>query len=159
MDSLDQPRAELAQKADCPPITRASVRVMRSHDYCHFEVVLGTEGETEMAFRADGRVEAIPGTAAPITAAQVDALRKEAARLVDKAVAQFKFAKSNAEHQAEAKRMVGWDSGEADRIRAKGEADRTPQEKAHLKRYDDAVFHANRRPYDYEDDWQEDDES
>lgn len=56
-----------------PPITHASVKVMRSHDYCHFEVSLGYD--------------------APATLEQIDALRKEAARLADKAVEQYKIAK------------------------------------------------------------------
>jgi hypothetical protein len=30
---------------DLIPITSVSVKVMRSHDYCHFEVVLGSDGK------------------------------------------------------------------------------------------------------------------
>jgi hypothetical protein len=47
-----------------------SVKVMRSHDYCHFEVVL-TSSEAN-------------------TPQLVDELRKTAARLADKAVEQYK---------------------------------------------------------------------
>lgn len=52
----------------------ASVKVMRSYDYCHFEVVLSLR-ETEKTF---------------ITADDVNSLRIEAARLADEAVRQYK---------------------------------------------------------------------
>jgi hypothetical protein len=51
---------------------QASARVMRSYDYCHFEIVLGDECPTLDA---------------------VDDLRKQAAILVDEAVRQYKIAK------------------------------------------------------------------
>lgn len=52
---------------------KASVRIMRSYDYCHFEVQLGCDD-----------VQTIEA---------VDELRKEAQRLADKAVAQYQTAK------------------------------------------------------------------
>ena len=105
------------------PIDHASVKVMRSHDYCHFEIQLGTDGNSGLSV------------------AQVDGLRKEAARLADKAVAQYKTAKSVAaklenselEHLAEAARLVPAEQ-------------RTPAEQAYLKTYTD-------RQYDYQDDY------
>ncbi len=54
----------------------ASVKVMRSYDYCHFEVALSTQCSTMGG---------------------IDDLRKDAARLVDKAVAQYITAKEAAE--------------------------------------------------------------
>ena len=53
-------------------ITVASVKVMRSHDYCHFEVNLAAS------------VDCPPDS--PEWFQQVDGLRKNAARLADKAV-------------------------------------------------------------------------
>jgi hypothetical protein len=61
-------------------ISVASVKVMRSHDYCHFEVALSATIDD--------------GLERPV---QVDELRKTAARLADKAVEQYKVAKLNAE--------------------------------------------------------------
>jgi hypothetical protein len=55
-------------------VMQASVKVMRSYDYCHFEVALSREVP-------DGDLDA------------VNELRKEAAVLVDEAVRQYKVAK------------------------------------------------------------------
>ena len=56
-------------------ISGASVKVMRSYDFCHFEVSLSSVNDGE------------------ISSVEVDELRKEAARLADKAVEQYKIAK------------------------------------------------------------------
>lgn len=109
----------------------ASVKVMRSHDYCHFEVQLGSS--------------------LPLDTAGVDAMRKEAARLADKAVAQYKVAKEQLELK---ERGVGYyEAREAERIGEIAETDRTPEEQATLKDYNDRLHRAT-RSYDYEDDWQ-----
>ena len=120
---------------EIPTIELAHVKVMRSFDYCHFEVSLGTSAA---------------GTEA------VDELRKMAARLADKAVEQYKVAKENA------RRMECDDVGlehlesTAERIRKKPEADWTPEEQAVLKTLADRA-HRKRRQYDYQDDWEEED--
>lgn len=111
------------------PITHSTVKVMRSHDYCHFEVSLGYGGCA--------------------TLEEIDALRKEAARLADKAVEQYKTAK-----HAESLR-----SNISDKWRLKisletPENERTPEEKAIIKYHQDAAFRA-RWDYDYQDDWHE----
>lgn len=54
----------------------ATVKVMRSYDYCHFEVCLSSSSAS--------------------TPDAVDGLRKQAARLADKAVDQYRIAKNNA---------------------------------------------------------------
>ena len=51
----------------------ASVKVMRSHDYCHFEVCLSSSSANTLEL--------------------VDELRKQAARLADKAVKQYQQSK------------------------------------------------------------------
>lgn len=121
-----------------PNITTCSVRVMRSHDYCHFEVILtGTpaEGETH------------------VTLGDIDDLRKHAARLADKAVEQYKVAKLAFTQQAQAKDAVKYSKEVIAEINAIVPEQRTPEQQAHLKAYKDAIFRAN-HSYDYEDDWQ-----
>ena len=61
---------------------KASVKVMRSYDYCHFEIVLGRDQTDKI-------------NAYEITENDVDGMRKEAARLVDKAVEQYKIKKNS----------------------------------------------------------------
>lgn len=120
-------------------ISGASVKVMRSHDYCHFEIQLSTTEAT--------------------TPSAIDALRKEAARLVDKAVAQYKIAKREfAEEERDAEEMR-W---KAERIRAIGKKparELTPGEMAELKEWQDRLHEARNRErrsrYDYEDEWDE----
>lgn len=111
-------------------ITSASVKVMRSHDYCHFEVCLSSND-------AD-------------TPEKVDALRKEAARLADKAVDQYKTAKKAYEVHAQFNEK--WRLREA---LSAAEGERTPQEKAVIKYHQDAAF-AARFDYRYEDDFDPD---
>ena len=115
-----------------PPILTASVKVMRSYDYCHFEVVLEI-----------GRTEA-----SGLSLQTVDALRKEAARLADNAVEQSKIAKRQRQLNEDGPGV----SYQISLIREKAETDRTPEEQATLKAHDDEVFAASRR-YDYDDDW------
>jgi hypothetical protein len=112
-----------------PSITSASVKVMRSYDYCHFEVTLGT-------------IE-------PVSVEQVDALRKEAARLADKAVEQYKVAK----HAAALRSELG-ESWRLSRATQTPENERSPDEKAVIKYHQDAAFRA-RFDYNYDDNWTE----
>lgn len=119
-----------------PNITSASVRVMRSHDYSHFEVTLSSSEVTSIE--------------------EADELRKAAARLADKAVAQFITMKEA---------MAEKDNIEQDWLLKRAEEIlpelRTPEQKAVIKYHNDKAF-ANRFVYDYEDDyeepWEEEDE-
>lgn len=115
-------------------INIASVKVMRSHDYCHFEVNLAAT------------VDCPPDS--PEWFQQVDSLRKNAARLADKAVAQYKIAKQA--HQSE---ESSWDSMRyaAEQAEKTPEPERTPDQKAAIKALADARF--AQRHYDYQDDW------
>lgn len=107
----------------------ASVKVMNSYDYCHFEVALSKE---------------------EVSLEDVDNLRKEAQRLVDKAIAQYKIAKS-----AAAKLPSTELEHEALFIKKEvPESERTPRQQAIVKAYEDFRFESSRR-YDYEDDWLE----
>lgn len=117
-------------------ITAASVKVMRSYDYCHFEVCLS-------------ECDAINLNA-------VDDLRKDAMRLVDKAVDQYKKAKS-----AESSRLSHYSDAQRLETKVKAikenfpESEWTPEQKATVKMYDDHCFCANRY-YDYQDEWEDD---
>jgi len=118
------------------PITSASVKVMRSYDYCHFEIVLGTAQD--------------PNNPIPLTNGMVDDLRKAAARLADHAVEQYKIAKS-ASDTLEAMNS----SYNLKRAQDTPESERTSQMKAIIKYHQDAEF-AARFTYDYEDDYDPD---
>lgn len=119
---------------DHPPFLSASVKVMRSYDYCHFEIQLAsTEASTPEA---------------------VDALRKQAARLADKAVEQYQVAKRNAELCAQDACALDRLKREAADIAVKPEEACSPREKARLKAWQDHQ-HFQRRRYNYEDDFEE----
>ena len=113
-----------------PQIDTASVKVMRTFDYFHFEVSLTS-------------------TLANTTEA-VDALRKEAARLADKAVAQYQTMK-HAEYLRDLHKGAKW---RLEAAIARPEGERTADDKAVIKYHQDAAF-AAQFDYDYEDDWEE----
>lgn len=122
-----------------PLVTACTVKVMRSFDYCHFEIVLGatTEANEQQISNAD-----------------IDLLRKEAARHADKAVEQYKVAKRAILARENAGRTADMYEEEAKRISEIEDTARTPDEQATLKAYNDALFRAN-RSYDYDDDWED----
>lgn len=130
-------------------ITSCSVRVLKSFDYCHFEVALTAQGGMTM----QGWV--MPSLPPVITLADIDGLRKEAARLADKAVEQYKLKKKALE--------IGLSytyhnlCDEAAKIELMPENERSEEHKAILKKVGD-LRHAQK--YDYEDDFpsMEDDE-
>jgi hypothetical protein len=121
---------------------KASVKVMRSHDYCHFEVILEQEMDRHEVKQLG------------VMLYETDQLRKEAARLVDKAVDQYKIHKRNAElrqtDEYARSRNVEYAAG----IRLIPEPERTVRQQAELKAFDDRAYVA-RRQYDYEDEWEE----
>lgn len=127
-----------------PTIEVAGVKVMRSFDYCHFEVTLSTALQ-----------DVPPGTD---RFKAVDDLRKQAARLTDKAVEQYKVAK----HWASKQDFQGGDKKKrlevlAELILSTPEHERTPEEKGILKGLADERYAA--RQYDYQDDWDSFDDS
>lgn len=107
-----------------------SVKVMRSHDYCHFEVSLSSSDATT----PDG----------------VDELRKMAARLADKAVKQYQQAKRAAMRLERNQSELSWRKRLAEQT---PEAERSPEQKADIKAYNDIQFASQ---FDYQDDWQDD---
>lgn len=166
-DDVAAVRAMMADSVPLPPIMQASVRVMRSHDYCHFEVVLHCAGEAIVDCREYGSFAALHSMQpvgavierAALSIEQVDAARKAAARLVDKAIEQFKTAKRAALIRMNRKGERAQMYREAENIEATVPEDqRTPEQKALLKTVADDAYWASRGDYDYQDDWRDDEE-
>jgi hypothetical protein len=107
-----------------------SVKVMLSYDYCHFEVALSSDQD--------------------MTLPEIDAMRKDAMRLADKAVRQYKTAKVYA--TAVAYKSPKYIQEEAAHIRdhVPRLADMTPEQRAICKMATDLDYR-----YDYEDDEEE----
>ena len=118
-----------------PTIETASVKVMRSYDYCHFEVSLSSSTAN--------------------TPEAVDELRKTAAKLADKAVEQYTIAKRNAELDMQDANHIANMRYNVNHLLNTPEADRTPEDKAAIKAFED-MEHYKRTRYHYEDDWLED---
>jgi hypothetical protein len=119
---------------------KASVKIMLSYDYSHFEVALSKDEDLDIA--------------------GVNELRKTAQRLADEAVRQYKKAKVMADKRQ-------WDSANRDSFlnlckrieETVPESERTPEDVAALKARDDGSFEAQfDHRYDYEDDLGDDDE-
>jgi len=160
MAEVEGKRQDAASTAvAAPPITSASVRVMRSHDYCHFEVVLGSSGG-EVMMMEDGQLTDVLVGHRPVSPAEVDALRKAAARLVDKAVEQFKISKADINAKLEVQRKRRVIRLEAERIeREVPEQERTPVQMAMVKCAKDEAYWAQRwQPYDYDDEDEDEDD-
>ena len=113
----------------------ASVKVMLSYDYCHFESSMTLENE-------DG-----------LTNKEIDDARKDCHRLAYKAAGQYKTSKEMAAKRTDGKYQMQNFQSECERIKKKDEHDRTLKEIAMLKQYEDenwqAQFDYN---YDYDDD-------
>ena len=114
----------------------ASVKIMLSYDYCHFEMSLSNSNET-------------------LTLEQIDDMRKDCQRLADKAVKQYKTAKYAAQ-------MLMQAQGGVERARRNvhvlkenfPQSEWTPEQKAQVKTLEDYEFVLS-HPYDYEDDYDE----
>jgi len=118
---------------------KASVKVMRSYDYCHFEIVLGTNDDEEWDLK------------------KVDEMRKEAARLVDKAVKQYAIAKKMAENRERLLSEKRYLEQKVEEIKNKPESEWTAEQRAIIKQLQDEEYW-NRHQYDYEDEYDEDDD-
>ena len=116
------------------------VKVMRSHDYCHFEIQLPITLSTATADE-----EGTPDQ-------KTDNVRKAAMRLVDKAVEQYKRAKQiEAMEVTEGYRLTDMRLAAA-KAEETPESERTPEQQADIKRYADYKYWKSRDfEYDYED--------
>src|SRR5690349_21100134 len=116
-------------------IKTASVKVMLSYDYSHFEAGMSIENESGLTMK------------------DIDEARKDCQRLADKAVYQYKVAKTNAAARSDGKYKMASFEDECKRIEKKDEHDRTLKEIAMLKQYKDENWQAQfEYDYDYEDD-------
>ncbi len=116
-------------------IKSASVKVMLSYDYSHFEASMSVENESGL------------------TMSDIDDARKKCQRLADKAVGQYKKAKQMASNRSDGEYQMRNFQEQCERIKAKDEQDRTIKEIAMLKQYEDENWQANfMYEYDYDDD-------
>lgn len=116
-------------------IKTASVKVMLSYDYSHFEASMSLENE-------DG-----------IELQEVDNARKMCQRLADKAVGQYKQAKASASRRSDGEYKMANFESQCKKIQAKDEGDRTINEVAMLKQYENEKWQEQFEDrYDYDDD-------
>jgi len=116
-------------------IKSASVKVMLSYDYSHFEASMSLENETGL------------------TSQEIDEARKRCQRLADKAVNQYKKAKDMAAKRTNSEYYMTAFEVNCRSIQAKDAQDRTVEEIAMLKQYEDENWQAQfDYPYDYDDD-------
>lgn len=98
---------------------QASVKVMRSHDYCHFEVALSADCET---------------------IDDVDALRKQAAILADEAVRQYKLARTAEQKRERSEHQVRQLLDAIARVKERPESDWSASEAAMVRGASDRDF-------------------
>ncbi len=116
-------------------VKSASVKVMLSYDYCHFESSMTLENENGVSLK------------------EIDEKRKDCQRLAYKAAAQYKKAKEAAANRNDGEYKMKNFEDECRRIEKKDEHDRTLKEIAMLKQYKDENWRAQfDYDYDYEDD-------
>lgn len=116
-------------------IKSASVKVMLSYDYSHFEASMSVENESGLTMQ------------------EIDEARKKCQRLADKAVGQYKKAKEMAAMRSDGKYRMQNFEAECKRIQNKDEQDRTVKEIAMLKQYEDENWQSQfSYDYDYDDD-------
>lgn len=108
----------------------ASVKIMLSYDYCHFEIALSNEATTMY---------------------EANSLRKNAQRLADEAVRQYKVAKEFVEKKHLAKCELPSLQSEVTEIKKYLPCDWSSRQKGIIKALEDAEFAANHK-YDYDDD-------
>lgn len=116
-------------------IKSASVKVMLSYDYSHFEASMSVENESGL------------------TMSDIDDARKKCQRLADKAVGQYKKAKQMASNRSDGEYQMRNFQEQCERIKAKDEQDRTIKEIAMLKQYEDENWQSQfMHEYNYDDD-------
>ncbi len=108
---------------------RSSVKIMRSYDYCHFEIALGCDVN--------------------MTIDQMNDLRKQAALLVDEAVRQYKKAKAAEDLRDQLERRVDRFLERVNEIQQKPESDWSPEEAAIMRSYADGEFWREVEEADY----------
>lgn len=116
-------------------VKSASVKVMLSYDYSHFEASMQLENESGLNIH------------------DIDQARKNCQRLADKAVGQYKTAKEAASKRSDGVYQMQNFEAACKKIAEKDEHDRTIKEIAMLKQYKDENWRAQfAYAYDYDDD-------
>lgn len=118
-------------------IKTASVKVMLSYDYSHFEASMSLENDNGLSVK------------------DIDEARKSCQRLADKAVGQYKTAKQAAANRSDGQYKMASFENECKRISAKDEHDRTLKEIAMLKQYENEKW---QEQFDYNYGYDDDDE-
>lgn len=112
----------------------ATVKVMLSHDYCHFEASMALENDNG------------------VTIEEMDAARKDCNRLTLKAIAQYQKAKQNAANRTDGQYKMQNFETQCKKILQKSEGDRTVNELAMLKQYEQENWQEQfESRYDFED--------
>ncbi len=115
-------------------IKNASVKVMLSYDYSHFEASMSLENDNGIGMN------------------EIDLARKNCQRLADKAVSQYKTAKSHASQRNDGVYKMQNFEATCKKIQQKDEGDRTINEIAMLKQYENEKWQEQFYiDYDYED--------
>ena len=110
---------------------QGSVKIMLSYDYCHFEIALASDKE--------------------MTLKEINEMRKNAQRLADEAVRQYKVAKEMASKRIEISRERANLEREVATIKNIPKKEWTAEQKAKVKALADREYW-NKFDYDYEDD-------
>lgn len=117
-------------------IKAASVKVMLSYDYSHFEASMSLENDNGLSIE------------------DIDKARKDCQRLTNKAVGQYKTSKEQAAKRIDGQYKMRAFEHDCQQIEKKEEHDRTLKEIAMLKQYKDENWQAQ---FDYEYDFEDDD--
>jgi hypothetical protein len=121
-------------KRTATKIKTASVKVMLSYDYSHFEASMSLENDKGL------------------TMFEIDEARKNCQRLADKAVSQYKVFKSAASKRQDGIYKMQNFEAQCKNIKAKKENDRTLNEIAMLKQYENEAWQEQfYDEYDYQD--------
>lgn len=113
----------------------ASVKVMLSYDYSHFESSMSLENEAGLSMK------------------EINEARKNCQRLCDNAVRQYKIYKDAAAKRQDGQFKMTLFENECKKIKAKDEHDRTLKEIAMLKQYENEKWQEQFEfDYDYDDD-------
>lgn len=116
-------------------VKTASVKVMLSHDYCHFETSMQIENENGLSLK------------------DIDEARKNCYRLANKAVSQYIIFKDAAARRGNSEYEMNLFEATCKKILTKKEEDRTIKEIAMLKQYQDENWQSQfDYRYDFEDD-------
>ncbi len=116
-------------------VKSASVKVMLSYDYSHFEASMSLENDKGL------------------TIIEIDEARKSCQRLASKAVGQYKQAKDSAARRTDGEYKIKNFERTCQNIASKPEGDRTINEIAMLKQYQNEEWQKQFEDnYDYDDD-------